>query len=138
MRAVRRGALIPRPHNSAIPQVPLVPSPRLASEPPLVASAKWVDPVNLAVLIDRVVPASGNLGVCGHQFWLGPGLGGVPIQLWIHTTVVHILRDQARLKTIPSRFTPAQLRQLVADGATVAGPAPLPTQRADGLSRSTG
>jgi hypothetical protein len=58
------------------------------------------------VQIDRVVPASGNLGVRGHQFWLGPGLGGVAIQLWIDTTVVHILRDQARLKTIPSASHP--------------------------------
>jgi hypothetical protein len=88
--------------------------------------------VNLAVEIDRMVPASGNLGVCGHHFWLGPGLGGVAIRLWIDTTVVHILRDQVRLKTVPSRFTPAQLRQLLADGATVAGAPPLVTQRGSG------
>jgi hypothetical protein len=71
--------------------VPALPSPRPApepvSEPRLVLSANGVDPVNLAVQIDRVVPACGNLTVCGHQFWLGPGLGGVAIQLWIDTTV---------------------------------------------------
>ena len=31
--------------------------------------------------------------------------------------MVHILREGARLKTVPSRFTAAQLRQLVAEGA---------------------
>lgn len=81
---------------------------------------------------ERVVRASGNLGVCGHQFWLGPGLGGIPITLRIDTTVVHILRGQARLKTVPSRFTPAQLRQLLADGATVAGPPPSAAARTTG------
>jgi transposase InsO family protein len=96
----------------------------------LVVSANGVDPVNLAVEISRVCPASGNLGVCGHQFWLGPNLGGVTIRLWIDTTVVHILRDDVRLKTLPSRFTPANLRQLLADGGTLAGPPPLATDAA--------
>jgi hypothetical protein len=40
-------------------------------EPPIALSANGVDPVNLAVPIDRIVPACGNLTVCGHQFWLG-------------------------------------------------------------------
>jgi hypothetical protein len=70
--------------------------------------------------------------VCQHQFWLGPGLGGVAIQLWIDTTVVHILRDQTRIKTVPSRFTPAQLRHLLADGAIIAGPTLAPTDKATG------
>lgn len=26
-----------------------------------------------AVEIDRVLPVSGNLAICGQQFWLGPG-----------------------------------------------------------------
>jgi hypothetical protein len=96
----------------------------------LVVSANGVDPVNLAVEIRRVIPASGNLGVCGQQFWLGPSLGGVTIRLWIDTTVVHVLRDEVRLKTLPSRFTPANLRQLLAEGGTVAGPPPLATDAA--------
>jgi hypothetical protein len=67
----------------------------------LVVSANGVDPVNLAVEISRVLPASGNLGICGQQFWLGPNLGGVTVRLWIDTTV-HILRDDVRLK--PKKF----------------------------------
>jgi hypothetical protein len=39
---------------------------------------------------------------------------------------VHILRDQVRLKTLPSRFTPANLRQLLAGDGQPAGPPPLP------------
>jgi hypothetical protein len=107
----------------------IAPAPLLVpSAAPVVVSANGIDPVNLAVQIERVVPASGNLGVCGHQFWLGPALGGVTIRLWIDTTVVHILRDDVRLKTLPSRFTPANLRQLLADGGQIAGPPPLPTE----------
>jgi hypothetical protein len=68
---------------------------------------------------------SGNLSVCGQQFWLGPQLGGVAITLWMDTTVVHILRDQVRLKTVPSRLTLAHLRQLLAEGGRVAGAPPL-------------
>jgi hypothetical protein len=114
---------------------PAIDAPAKAVEPlptAWVVSANRVDPVNLAVEITRVVPASGNLGVSGHQFWLGPGLGGVPITLWIDTTVVHILRNQTRIKTVPSRFTPMQLRQLLADGATVAGPPPSRAVKAAG------
>jgi transposase InsO family protein len=113
----------PRPAEPATAAAPA--TVEVAPPDALVASANGVDPVNLAVEISRVVPASGNLGVCGQQFWLGPNLGGVTITLWINTTVVHILRDQVRLKTLPSRFTPANLHQLLADGGQIAGPPPL-------------
>jgi transposase InsO family protein len=93
----------------------------------LVMSTNGVDPVDLAVEIDRQIPASGNLRVCGQQFWFGPNLGGVHIRMWIDTTLVHILRDGVRLKTVPSRLTPAHLRQLLADGGHIAGPPPLTT-----------
>ena len=118
--AARSEAGRTRRRCAAAPAQPVEPVPAA-----LVVSANGVDPVDLAVEISRVVPASGNLGVCGQQFWLGPSLGGVTIRLWIDTTVVHILRDQVRLKTLPSRFTPANLRQLLADGAQIAGPPPL-------------
>jgi hypothetical protein len=76
------------------------------------------------------VPASGNLGIWGQRFWLGPSLGGVTIRLWIDTTVVQILRDDVRLKTLPSRLTPANLWQLLAEGGRPAGPPPLATDAA--------
>jgi hypothetical protein len=84
-------------------------------------SANGVDPVDLAVEFTRTVPASGNLGVGGQQFWLGPAHAGATIGLWADTTVVHVLKDGARVKTVPSRLTVAQLRQLLADLARPAG-----------------
>ncbi|MGC9671566.1 integrase core domain-containing protein [Planosporangium sp. 12N6] len=82
------------------------------ASPPIAAAA----PATLAVKVTRTVPASGNLGLCGQQFWLGP----------IHaTTVVHLLLDGVRLKTVPSRLRPDHLRQLLADGGRPAGPPPI-------------
>ena len=37
-----------------------------------------VDDVDLAVEVTRLVPASGNLTVCGQQFWLSPTRAGLP------------------------------------------------------------
>jgi hypothetical protein len=79
----------------------------------------------LAVEIDRMIPASGNLTVCGQQFWLGPAYGGVTITLWADATVVHLSRAGVRLKSVPSRFTTAHLRQLATETDRPAGPPPL-------------
>jgi hypothetical protein len=114
----------PSPPAASVPPPP-VPSPApagVALAPTLAVAANGIDAINLAVEICRQVPASGNLGVCGRQFWLGPRLGGVIVRMWIDTTVVHLMRDDVRLKTLPSRFTPANLRQLLADGGQLAGP----------------
>lgn len=88
-------------------------------------SANGVDSVNLAIEIDRIVPTSGNLAVCGQQFWLGPLRAGRTLTLWADATVVHLLLDGARLKTVPSRLTVAQLHRLLADGGRPAGPPPM-------------
>lgn len=109
---------LPKPRPSADQRSTTTP-------PPLVVSANGVDPVNLAVEITRTVPASGNLAVCGQQFWLGPARAGLTIGLWADTTVVHLLLDGIRLKTVPSRLTPTHLRQLLADGGHPAGPPPV-------------
>jgi hypothetical protein len=91
----------------------------------LVVSANGIDPVKLAVETDRIVPDSGNLTVCGQQFWLGPAHAGRVVTLWADATVVHLLLDGARLKTVPSRLTVTHLRQLLADGGRPAGPPPI-------------
>ncbi|WP_245666118.1 IS481 family transposase [Micromonospora sediminicola] len=83
--------------------------------------------VGLAVEVTRLVPASGNLTVCGQQFWLSPTRAGLPVTLWADTTVVHLLVDGVRLKTVPSRLTPAHLRQILADDGQPAGPPPITT-----------
>ncbi len=56
-------------------------------------SSNGVDRVDLAVEFARVVPASGNLAVCGQQFWLGPDRAGATISFWADTTVVHLLAN---------------------------------------------
>ncbi|MET8122441.1 hypothetical protein [Micromonospora sp. NPDC005189] len=85
------------------------------------------DDVGLAVEVTRLVPASGNLTVCWQQFWLSPTRSGLPVTLWADTTVVHLLIGGVRLKTVPSRLTPAHLRQLLADDGLPAGPPPITT-----------
>jgi transposase InsO family protein len=117
----------PTPHPTQAAMPPIEP----ALPAPLVASANGVDPVNLAVEINRTVPASGNLTVCGQQFWLGPDRAGQPITLWADTTVVHLLVNGARLKTVRSRLTVGHLRQLLADGGRPAAPPPIPTGDAE-------
>lgn len=82
------------------------------------------DPALAAVHIDRVVPVSGNLGVCGQQFWLGTHRAGHTATLWIDTTTVHLAVDGVHLKTLPSRMTTTHLARLRADGASPAGPPP--------------
>ncbi|GIF67445.1 hypothetical protein Ais01nite_54800 [Asanoa ishikariensis] len=77
----------------------------------------------------RVVPASGNLAVCGQQFWLGPDRAGTTTSFWADTTVVHLLTNGARLKTVPSRLTVAHLHRLLDEGARPAGPPPIPVGR---------
>lgn len=75
--------------------------------------------------VARTVPASGNLGICGQQFWLGPALAGRELTVWADTTVVHLILDGVRLKTVPSRLSPAHLHQLLTDGGRPAGPTPV-------------
>ncbi len=116
---------IPEPRRplSAAPATPPPPGGRAVPAVPVATG----DGVDLAVEVTRVVPASGNLTVCGQQFWLSPTRAGLPITLWADTTVVHLLIDGVRLKTVPSRLTPAHLRQLLADDGQPAGPPPIAT-----------
>jgi hypothetical protein len=96
-----------------------------------VLSANGDEPVNLTVEFTRVIPASENLCVCGQQFWLGPDRAGTTITFWADTTVVHLLTNGVRLKTVPSRLTVAHLHWLLADGGRPAGPPPIPTGDAE-------
>lgn len=97
----------PAPVPIPVPSPPVVPVPTAAVE------------------IERVVPASGNLGVCGQQFWLGTALTGRIATLWIDTTTVHLSFDGIHHKTVPSRMTTTHLARLRAEGARPAGPAPV-------------
>jgi hypothetical protein len=109
------------------PASPAVAAPVPTLPAPPVVSPNGGEPVHLAVEVDRTVPGSGNLTVGGQQFWLGPDRAGQPITLWADTSVVHLLVNDVRLKTVPSRLSVAQLRQLLADGGRPAGPPPIGT-----------
>jgi hypothetical protein len=122
----RLAAAVPQPDRkpasapASAPPVPVTPA-------PLVLSTNGIDPVNLAVEFTRVVPASGNLTVCRQQFWLGPDRAGTTISVWADTTVVHLLTNGVRLKTVPSRLSVAHLHRLLDEGGHPAGPPPIPT-----------
>ena len=76
-----------------------------------------VDDHSRFCVIGTVVRRATGRPVCaGQQFWLGPDRAGTAITLWADTTVVHLLVNGARLKTVLSRLTTAQLRQLLVDG----------------------
>jgi hypothetical protein len=72
------------------------------------------------------VPPSGNLQVAGKQFWLGPQRAGQTLRFWADVNLIHLLVAGARIKTVRSHLTVNDLARLVADGATNAGPSPLP------------
>ena len=71
------------------------------------------------------MPPSGNLQIGGQQIWLGPALAGRQVTIWAGETVLHILLDGTRLKTLPSRLGVIEVARLAADGARPAGPPPL-------------
>jgi hypothetical protein len=73
-----------------------------------------------AVEFDRVVPPSGNLQVCGKQFWLGPAGSGITVTFWADTDVIHLLIAGARLKSLRSHLSVTDLAGLLR------GPAPQP------------
>jgi transposase InsO family protein len=78
------------------------------------------------VEFERVVPASGNLGVRGKQFWLGPVRAGQRITFWADHDVIHLLVGGARIKTVRSHLSSTDLAGLVAEGGRPAGASPLP------------
>ncbi|MFC4945662.1 IS481 family transposase [Pseudonocardia sp. GCM10023141] len=79
-----------------------------------------------AVEFERVVPASGNLGVAGKQFWLGPVRAGITVTFWADHELIHLLVAGARIKTVRSHLSANDLAALAASGGRPAGPSPLP------------
>jgi transposase InsO family protein len=84
------------------------------------------------VEFDRVVPPSGNMSVAGQQFWLGPDRAGITVTFWADHDVIHLTAGGARLKTVRSHLSSADLARLAATGGRPAGPPPLPPPEPDG------
>jgi transposase InsO family protein len=78
------------------------------------------------VEFDRVIPPSGNLWAMGRQFWLGPQRAGQTVRFWAGVDVIHLTIAGARVKSLRSHLSTADLTQLAKDGAVAAGPPPLP------------
>src|SRR4051794_7645743 len=86
------------------------------------APAEFGGPVEF----DCVVPPSGNLGAMRRQFWLGPQRAGQTVRFWAGVDVIHLTIGGARVKSLRSHLSVADLTQLAAEGAAPAGPPPLP------------
>jgi hypothetical protein len=78
------------------------------------------------VEFDRVVPPSGNLGVAGKQFWLGPARSGVTVAFWADTDVIHLSIAGTRVKSLRSHLSVTDLEVLARTRGRPAGPSPLP------------
>ena len=83
---------------------------------------------------ERVVPASGNLGVAGKQFWLGTVRAGVTVTFWADHELIHLSIAGTRIKTVRSHLSANDLATLAASGGRVAGPSPLPPTEPDGTA----
>ncbi|WP_433393956.1 IS481 family transposase [Micromonospora sp. KLBMP9576] len=96
----------------------------LVSPPPPVPVP--VQAVPGAVEFERVVPASGNMQICGKQFWLGPARSGVTVTFWADTDVIHLMIAGTRIKSARSHLSVNDLAALHRAGGRPAGPPPLP------------
>jgi hypothetical protein len=74
----------------------------------------------------RPVPPSGNMEVLGKQFWLGTMRAGMMVTFWASTEVIHLTIGGARVKSVRSHLSAADLARLAAGGGRSAGPPPIP------------
>jgi Integrase core domain len=102
------------------------PAPELAPRLPTELSPPVAAPLG-PLELELIVPACGNLAVAGRQLWVGRRHAGVRVRLWIDHQVIHLSVGGHLLKSVVSRFTPAELPRLRQLGARPAGPAPATT-----------
>ena len=112
-------ALAPVPPSPADP-------PQAAADAPVPADGQGQLYRGGPVEVERVVPASGNMQVARRQFWLGPHRSGMTVTFWAGTDVIHLSIGGARVKSLRSHLSAADLAALAAQGGRPAGPAPLP------------
>jgi len=110
----------------ALTPVPAAPEPAATgpAQAPATGPARRYD--GGPVEFDRVVPVSGNMQVARRQFWLGPQRAGMTVTFWASTDSIHLMLAGARIKTLRSHLSTADLTALAAAGGRPAGPEPLP------------
>jgi len=93
-------------HGSTSSKPPAAQDPSPAAADIMAASAIAARWSGGPVEFDRVVPPSGNLGVAGRQFWLGPARSGVTVTFWADTDIIHLSgRDLAIANPATGRTT---------------------------------
>jgi hypothetical protein len=78
----------------------------------------------VAVEIDRIVPASGNMFAAGRQVWLGKALAGQQVTLRLDHTSLYVFYQGQLLKTCPVTLGDKELARLRATGGGPARPSP--------------
>jgi transposase InsO family protein len=114
------------PSVIALAPVPAPPAERAAPGPGPAPAGAQLAYRGGPVEFERVVPASGNMEVRGKQFWLGTARAGMVVTFWASVDVIHLTIGGARVKSVRSHLSTADLARLAADGGRPAGPPPLP------------
>jgi hypothetical protein len=110
----------------ALSPVPAMPQAQ-ADDTPVPADREQARPYDGGpVEFDRVVPVSGNMTAARRQFWLGTHRAGVTVTFWADVDVIHLTIGGARVKSVRSHLSTADLARLAADGGRPAGPPPIP------------
>ena len=110
----------------------LAPVPALPANPALAAAEAGLAPEQRQLYRDgpvefeRAVPPSGNMQVAGRQYWLGTARAGMTVTFWASVDVIHLTIAGARVKSVRSHLSTADLARLAASGGRAAGPPPLP------------
>jgi hypothetical protein len=84
------------------------------------------------VEVDRVILLSGKPVVRGPPVLAGTAAAGQTVRLWASVDVIHLTIAGARIKSLRSHLSPADLLGLAHAGAVTAGPPPLPDPDRDG------
>lgn len=79
-----------------------------------------------AVEFERVVPASGNMWLEAVRSGSAPPGPDRWSRFWADSDMIHVLAGGARIKTLRSYLSSADLQRLTHRGARPAGPSPLP------------
>jgi len=103
---------------ASLAALPAGPAPASPAPPATAASS------DLAVEVDRVVPASGNMFAAGRQVWLGKTLARAKVTLRLDHSSLHVFHDGELIKTHPVTLEDKDLIRLRATGAKPARPSP--------------